>query len=456
MTLTGWGRTAWAGVTAARPERIRDVYEILGDVGDDGLIVHGAGRSYGDVALNRDGRVLLSERLDRILAFDEATGEIVCEAGVTFAELIETFLPRGFLVPVAPGTSFATVGGAVANDVHGKNHDRVGSFGDHVRWFEMALPDGQLIRVDPDTQPGLFAATVGGLGLTGVLLTVCFRMVTVPSARMEVEESRIPDLDAFLDALVAVRETADYSVGWIDALASGASLGRGILQTAFFKTDAPATFRPRRRISVPADLPGWVLNPVTVSTFNRFYFRRVPEEGRTGERAADAFLFPLDAVGRWNRIYGRRGFYQFQCVIPDDAAGDGIRKLLEIASSARAGSFLAVLKTLGGEGRGFLSFPMRGVTLALDFPARRGVRELLHRLTDITMLHGGRVYLAKDAVLTPEQFSEMYPRLDDFRAVLRDVDPDGRMRSDLSRRLYIRGAGECRATAGSSWAHPPA
>jgi decaprenylphospho-beta-D-ribofuranose 2-oxidase len=437
MTLSGWGRATTASVLACRPERVSDVRARLAETGPEALIVHAGGRSYGDAALNDGGRALLTRRLDRLLAFDPDSGELAAESGVTFETLLTVFLPRGFLVPVTPGTAFVTLGGAVANDVHGKNHDRTGSFGDHVLWLDLMLPDGAVLRVSPRERPALFAATVGGLGLTGVILAVAFRLVRVPSPAVELHERPVADLDGFLDTLQRSRATATYSVGWIDALARGRRLGRGIVETAEPAPSGIARPAPRRRV-VPCDLPRFVLNPATVGLFNEFYYRRVPAGGRSRTLSYDRFLYPLDSLLRWNRIYGRRGFYQFQCVLPDESAAVGLRALLETVAGARAASFLAVLKTLGGEGRGYLSFARRGFTLALDFPRGAGIAALLARLERLTLDHGGRVYLAKDACLTPQGFAAMYPRLREFRAVLADIDPAGRLASDLARRLRIR------------------
>lgn len=441
MTLTGWGRSSRAVVDAGRPERVGEARQLLAAVGPEGIIAHGAGRSYGDVALNDGGRVLLTRRLDRILAFDPATGELVAEPGVTFADLLRIFLPRRFLVPVTPGTAFATLGGAVANDVHGKNHDRAGSFGDHVLWLDLLLPSGEIVRVSPQERPELFAATIGGLGLTGVVLAVALRLFRVPSPAVTVQERRVGDLDEFLAVLAEQRAQATYSVGWIDALARGRRLGRGVLELAEPAPEGTTSPPPKAPRRVPVDFPGAALNPLSVRAFNEVYYRRVPAAGRQRRLPYGRFLYPLDALLDWNRIYGRRGFYQFQCVLPDAEASMGLRSLLEAVSAARGASFLAVLKTLGGEGRGYLSFPKRGYTLALDFPRRPGVEELMGRLERLTLDHGGRIYLAKDACLSASGFAAMYPKLADFRDVLREIDPQRRLVSDMARRLCIRGDG---------------
>jgi decaprenylphospho-beta-D-ribofuranose 2-oxidase len=426
-------------MAACRPERLSEARRHLLDCEPGaGLIAHGAGRAYGDSALNAEGRVMITRRLDRLLGFDAATGLLEAEPGVTFADLMAALLPRGWLAPATPGTAYATLGGAVANDVHGKNHDRVGSFGDHLAWIDLMLPSGEVARVTEAADSALFRATVGGLGLTGVAVGLGLKMMRVPSAAVRVRERRCRDLDAFLATLAEARSRAAYSVGWIDGLAAGRALGRGILEEADPEPAAALSPSRSRAIAVPLDLPGFLLNGTTVALFNEAYYRRVPEGGRERIEGYRRFLYPLDAIQGWNRLYGRAGFYQFQCVLPDAAAARGLPLMLEEISRARRASFLAVLKTLGGEGRGYLSFPMRGYTLALDFPRRPGVEELLARLERLTLDHGGRIYLAKDATLSPEGFRRMYPRLPEFQAVLDRIDPDGRFNSDMARRLNMR------------------
>lgn len=437
-TLTGWGRVLHARTLVGRPERLAELDTAPALAERGGLIARGAGRSYGDAALNAGGRTLLTTRLNRMLSFEPATGELVCEPGVTFGDLIETFAPRGFMPPASPGTAYATIGGAVANDVHGKNHDVHGSFGDHVRWVELLLANGRTVRIGPDHDPELFAATIGGLGLTGVMRRIAFHLLPGASAAVEVRERRMVDLDAYLTAFAETRGKATFSVGWVDALAKGDALGRGIFETAEFAPAPGPAATPARRAAMPVDLPGFILNPMSVRLFNAVYFARVPAAGRTRIKPLGRFLYPLDAIGDWNRIYGKRGFYQFQCVLPDAESPAGLRMLLETIAAAGRGSFLAVLKTLGGDGRGHLSFPMRGHTLALDFPRAQGAEELIGRLIRIAGERGGRVYLAKDALLGAEDFRAMYPRVGEFERVLARVDPGGRFASDLARRLKLK------------------
>jgi decaprenylphospho-beta-D-ribofuranose 2-oxidase len=437
MVLGGWGRAPLAKVAAFRPERIGELRQALVKSIDSGVVARGGGRSYGDQALNAGGAVVLTERLDRVLGFDPETGVLIAEPGLTFDALLRLFLARGWQAPVSPGTGFATLGGAIANDVHGKNHDRSGGFGDHVQWLDLMLADGSTRRVSPAEDEALFRATIGGMGLTGVITALAVKLMKVPSNAVDLVERRIDDLDGFMAALAEARATAFYSVGWIDALARGRRLGRGILETA---DPAPAGLTagaPRRR-RVPIDFPGFALNPLSVRLFNAGYFRRVPVSGRRRRETVSQFLYPLDGLLDWNRIYGRRGFHQFQCVIPDAEAARGIVRLLEAVSATGAASFLAVLKTLGGEGRGMLSFPLRGFTLALDLPRRADTPALFGRLERLTLDHGGRIYLAKDALVSADGFARMYPRLSEFRRVLEAVDPKSRFSSDMARRLLLK------------------
>jgi decaprenylphospho-beta-D-ribofuranose 2-oxidase len=435
LALAGWGRLTAPLCEASRPERMSEAEAEL--AGADGIVLHGAGRSYGDCALNGGGRALITTRLDRILAFDAETGIVQVEPGVDFRRLLDVFLPRGFMVPVTPGTSFATIGGAVANDVHGKNHEHAGSFGQYVTEMEVVLPDGARRTLTPrDTE--LFRATVGGLGLTGMITRIAFRMVKVPGARVRVREERCTDLENFLSAMARAQD-ATYSVGWIDGTAQGRALGRGILETAEH-VDSELRAPAERKRAIPIDFPGFALNPLSVTLFNEAYYRRVPAEGRVQRIHVQKFLYPLDAIHGWNRIYGKRGFVQFQCVVPYENGATALRELLTVIAAARQASFLAVLKRMGPGRAGYLSFPTPGYTLALDFPNKPGVEDLYARLVAITLAAGGRIYLGKDALLDAHSFRLMYPEFGAFSAVLAQIDPAHRMRSDMARRLRLQDA----------------
>jgi len=432
--LSGWGRIGPAEMRAARPERQSELDAALAAAGPQ-VVARGAGKTYGDAAQRADGAAVLVGRLDRLLSFDAPSGILECEAGVTFRTLVDVFAPRGFVPPVSPGTAFATVGGAIAADVHGKNHDKHGSFGDHVAWIDLLCADSETRRVSATQNAALFAATIGGMGLTGIVRRAGFRLLP-GTGHVAVETQRIDDLDMFFAAFEDARAKATFSVGWIDALASGRKLGRGVFETAEF---APAEPIPPRKnaLPIPFDFPNIALSRATIGAFNELYWRRAPESKRSAVKPLDAFFYPLDRLDNWNRLYGKRGFYQFQSVVPDDGAFAATKKMLETVAATGHASFLAVLKTLGGEGRGLLSFPMRGVTLALDIPNAPGAVELMGDLEAIARDAGGRIYLAKDALQSAETFRAGYPRLCEFEAVVRQIDPAGRFRSDLARRLEI-------------------
>lgn len=436
IPLAGWGRFPTAKAPAFRPERVSEAAACL--KADGTLLARGAGRSYGDQAINSSGSVVLTGRLDRLLALTSGdTPLLEVEAGVSLGTLQRLLIPRGFMLPVTPGTGFATVGGAIANDVHGKNHDADGSFGQHVAWIDLLRADGQVQRLTPDATPTEFWATVGGIGLTGIILAAGLRLLPVPGNAVFLKEERMPDLAAFLNGLRTARSGARFSVGWIDALASGDRIGRGILETADLSLES-LPLRADKTKRIPLNLPKACLSRPAVSLFNWGYYHRIPRRGRSGLAPIPKFLYPLDAVHDWNRLYGKPGFSQFQAVIPDAAAESGLRALLSAANKGATASFLAVLKTLGAEGQGLLSFPQPGFTLALDLPRRAETEALLARLEAITLDHGGRIYLAKDSALSAEGFARMYPRLDAFRAAVTALDPEGRFSSDQARRLGIR------------------
>lgn len=438
VELTGWGRAQRTTAWACRPEREADVLAALADLDGLPITIHGAGRSYGDVALNDGGRVLLTDRLDRVISFNERTLEVECEPGVTFNDLLSVFGGRGYLAPVSPGTAYVTVGGAVATDIHGKNHESAGSFGDHVQWVLLALPSGEVRRVSRTEYPDIFTATIGGLGLTGVMLRIAFRLVPVPSTDVIVQERRIPNLGAFFDAFEDCRHSSTYSVAWIDGISDGSKLGRGIIETAEYAPRTTTRGRVRRAVRIPFDAPPQALNRTMVGAFNALYYRRVPPKGRTRNASIGRYLYPLDSVLQWNRAYGQRGFHQFQCVVPDTSAQDALEQMFKMVHAQKVRPFLGVLKTFGSDGQGYLSFPMRGYTLALDFPHSEATVRLLHTLHEITIEYGGRVYLAKDSALTSDRFRVMYPGHRTFLDILRQVDPNARMSSALARRLELR------------------
>lgn len=439
ISLTGFGRSRAVNVPAYRPERVKDVSAILTHhtAHKKPLLVHAGGRSYGDSALPDNGAALLTTRLNRFVAFDETTGDLVAEPGITCAEVLETFLPQGWLLPVTPGTGFATLGGCVAADVHGKNHHHAGSFGAHVQWLEVALGTGETKRISPIEHPDIFNATLGGMGLTGIITAVCVRLQKVNGNGLTRTRKRMKNLDDFIHHL-SIHQAMPYSVGWVDALATGKDLGRGILELAT-PTDRPVAHTPRRVLNVPFTFPNFVLNPYSVKAFNAFYYNRVSAAPQVDTLAYDRFFYPLDAIHNWSRLYGVRGFYQFQCVLPAATGGAGLVKLLDMIAQSKQASFLAVLKTLGEQGTGLLSFPLKGYTLALDFPKTEETAVLIRRLYKTVLEQNGRVYLAKDALLDKFTFQAMYQQHAAFTAIKKQLDPQGVFTSLQAKRLGLAG-----------------
>ena len=435
--LSGWGRYPVEMCESVRPERYQDLSATAGQ-----QIARGQGRSYGDAALAK--RVILTERVNRLLAFDGATGVLRAEAGVTLAEILAVIVPQGWFLPVTPGTQWASLGGCVAADVHGKNHHHAGTFGQHVLSLELILADASRISCSATQNPALFWATVGGMGLTGIIGEVSLQLIPISSPYLQVRNYAAANLAATFALFGNPGLDDQYSVAWIDCLASGAQLGRSVLMCGHHAAhdalpaglQSPAT--PKRARSLPFDLPAAVLNPFTVKLFNAVYYRQ--QGGKTSPFFAryDAYFYPLDSIAHWNRLYGKRGFVQYQCVLPEAGAFDAVTALLQALAQSRRASFLAVLKRLGAQNSALLSFPMAGYTLALDIPLRDvGVFTLLRSLDEIVLRCGGRVYLAKDALLTPQAFRVMYPRYSEWLAIKREVDPMQRFQSSLAQRLEI-------------------
>lgn len=427
---SGWGRALIAHGEIARPERQRALDETLAE----GLApAIGMRRSYGDAALNGGGRVIDMTRLDRMLGFDPETGILTVEAGARIGEIAAAFGPRGWLPAVMPGTGFATVGGCIAQDVHGKNHHGAGSFGQHVVSVTLIGRDGVRIEADPSATPDLFRATMGGLGQTGVIASARLRLMPAKGDVMMVTERRVRDWDSFLALFETSRAT--YVVGWIDATATGAGLGRGILEEG----ETAAGLMPRKRGArkVPMDAPSFALSRPVVRAFNAAYWRKVPASGRTLVRPIADFFFPLDKIHDWNRLYGKRGFHQFQCVVPLSSA-DALRAMLETIAHSGLASPLAVLKRMGPGRAGYLSFPMEGYTLAVDFPNRPEARDLIRRLEDAAVAAGGRLYFAKDSLGRGAGVRSMYPDLGLWQGQAARMDPESRLATDLVRRLELR------------------
>lgn len=393
------------------------------------VLPHGLGRSYGDSCLNDGGSLLLTRGLSRFLDFDEESGVLTCEAGVSLGEILSLVLPRGWFLPVTPGTRFVTVGGAIANDVHGKNHVRDGSFGRFVEAFELVRSDGSRLVCSSEENAELFAATIGGLGLTGLVTWARIRLRKIAGPGIDQESVRLRNLEDFFRVDAESESDWTYTVAWIDCLAKGRRLGRGIYYRGNHEGEGGAVgagpderraTRTGTLFHVPFDAPSFLLNSWSIRAFNALYYRKQLRAVQRGRVHWAPFFYPLDAVGNWNRIYGKRGLLQWQCVVPDEERH--VVDLLEEISRAREGSFLVVLKRFGSlPSPGLLSFPRPGLTLALDFP-NRGARtfDLLDRLDRLVLDAGGALYPAKDARMSPELFRASFPAWQDFA---RHVDP---------------------------------
>lgn len=434
MTVESWGRVFQFDCSVDYPTRCGDLS--FGLATERGTVLHGQGRSYGDVALNDGGRVLCTRHLDRFLYADWDRGIIRAEAGLSLAKLMQVCVPQGWFLPVTPGSKFVSLGGAVANDVHGKNHHKVGSFGAFINAIGLRRSDTGFQVLSRAENPALFELTISGLGLTGIIEWVELRLLRIVSPMMEVENIPFDNLDGFFD-LSAGSNDWPYTVSWIDCFAKGASFGRGVFTRGRHATAArgllPHTKEPKLRW--PGKTPGWLVNKHSIKVFNAVYYRR-PGARFCGEQHYDAFFFPLDGISGWNKLYGARGFFQHQSIIPPDAARAGVAEQLRAIEHAGQGSFLAVLKTYGAEqSPGRLAFGRTGVSLALDF-ANRGATtlKLLRRLDDIALAHGGRMYPAKDGHMLPKSYQASYP---DWHMLEAARDPA--LMSSFWRRVTERG-----------------
>lgn len=440
MILAGWGRYPRLDCRVHRP---RDVAALRTIAGEGSLIARGNGRAYGDSALNPLGTVDM-RGFNRILAFDSETGQVVAETGVMLAELIDVFLPRGWFPSVTPGTKLVTLGGAIAADVHGKNHHKHGAFSTYVDWLDIFCPDGEVRRASRTENPDVFAWTLGGMGLTGVILRAAVRLTPVETGWLRQRLLPAPNLRSAIE-IFEREQDATYSVAWIDCLVGGRALGRSLVMLGEHATldelgpsQRADRFAARRRSrkTVPFDFPRFALNGWTVRAFNALYYLNGQRQAGESLIDFDSYFYPLDAILEWNRIYGRSGFTQFQCVIPLEHAAAGIEALLRKIGRSGQGSFLAVLKRMGRQESRF-SFPMEGYTLALDFPIRATTRQLFKDLERIAVDHGGRFYLAKDSFLDAGILRAADPRSNDFVRMRRETGAAAAFSSAQSERLEL-------------------
>jgi decaprenylphospho-beta-D-ribofuranose 2-oxidase len=439
MKLSGWGRFP---VVDCKLINAREELDVIRAVKENAsLIARGNGSSYGDAALNP--RATLSMlKMNRFLNFDPQTGVLECEAGVLLSDILSVFVPRGWFPPVTPGTKFVTVGGMIAADVHGKNHHKEGSFGCFVQSLRLVMADGSISTCSREENSDVFHATIGGTGLTGVIASATFRLRNIETAYIRKTVRRLPNLDGMLQVFDEAQD-APYSVAWIDCLSQGTEMGRGVLFTGrHLRRDElpkdlrsnPLTIRPRRTLPVPFAPPISLLSRWLVAEFNKFYYRRQ----KPGDRVVDydRFFYPLDALAHWNRIYGRRGFIQFQCVVPKARGAAALKAILEKVAVSGQGSFLAVLKLLGASSR-YLSFPMEGYTLALDFPVSERTLALQAELDRLVSDAGGRLYFAKDARASSAAAQSGYVELAAFSSLRDSIGAKSRFTSLLSERAGL-------------------
>lgn len=432
--LSGWGRVFGPG---------REVCsEDLEALTRGATLTRGLARSYGDSSLPHpaDGVVASSRLADRILSFDESTGVLRAESGFSLLQLNRTFWKRGFAAPVAPGTQFITLGGMVSADVHGKDHHVTGGFGAHASEIRMCLASGDIVTASRTENADLFKATIGGMGLLGHILDVTFKMPRIPSAWVAIETEKMPDLDSYLAGLKEAAKRFPFTMGWIDTLGATGALGRGILMRG--RWAEPHEGRPfvpesLRRPGLPFVFPEFAVSRLTVSAFNSFYYGIHPSTMRRRVEHPETFFYPLDAVRHWNRVYGRRGFTQYQCVIPDSAGPEGVKSFVGLLRKTGGSSMVSVIKDCGDEGEGLLSFPTRGTTVAADFPARDHVQSIVDILNAHLIELGGRIYLTKDRYTRAADYRRMDKRIDAFLAVKKKYDPMGRLRSAQSARLEL-------------------
>ena len=443
--LSGWGGTAPTLARLSTPLTDDDAQQLLASAPARGLVARGLGRAYGDAAQNAGGLVLDATALSGIIDADLEHGVVTARAGTSLQELMQWLVPRGWF-PVTPGTRFVTVGGAIASDIHGKGHHVDGTFGNKVRSLRILTGRGEVLTVSRESTPEIFWATVGGMGLTGVILDATFDLIPVETRFIHVDEKRCPDLDSMLANMEESDDAYHYSVAWIDCSARGKHLGRGILGQGDHarledlpkaKRQLAHTFNPRPLAFAPPVMPSGLVNAWTVRAFNELWYRKTRVSHRGSIQDLGLFFHPLDLVDEWKSVYGRRGFVQYQFVVPFGREV-ALRHVVETLSNENLPSFLAVLKRFGAANPGMLSFPMPGWTLAVDIPVgKAALPKIFDRIDDVVLEAGGRVYLAKDARTRPETLGRMYPRLDEWKAVRDGLDPDHHVTSDLARRLGL-------------------
>ncbi len=443
--LSGWGGTAPTSANVYHPNSNEQIRDRLLTASSRGVIARGLGRSYGDPAQNAGGDVLELTGFNTIHDIDLKYGRVRVDAGISLGQLMSIVVPLGYFVPVTPGTRHVTVGGAIACDIHGKNHHKDGSFAEHIESFSLLTSTGKQLQVTRDQHADIFWATAGGMGLTGIILDATIQLLPIETSFILVDTEQARDLDDVLDRMHASDDDFQYSVAWVDTLASGASLGRSVLYRGNHasideiedKTADLLAFNSRKAPAIPNIAPSGLIRTSTARMFNELWYRKAASQNTAKPVQLASFFHQLDMVNNVNRVYGSKGFLQYQFVVPINEEPT-LRRIVETLSAHRLPSFLTVLKKMGAN-PGLISFPMEGWTLAVDLPATLpGLAGILDQFDELIAQAGGRVYLAKDSRLRPEMLPAMYPQLDHWRNIASSLDPAGIMQSDLNRRLKLR------------------
>ena len=412
MNLSGWGQYPSIDAEVSIPLVDRDITSAIADTaGHDALIARGLGRSYGDSALAKF--VISTDSMDHFVSFDETSGELRCQAGVSLDQILAVFVPKGWFLPVTPGTKFVTVGGAIASDVHGKNHHIDGTFTEHVSLIRIATVAEGVVDCSRSEHTELFHATCGGMGLTGVILEAVIRLRPIKSSMIEERTVKAANIDETV-AIFDDNQEVTYSVAWIDCVATGRNLGRSLVMMGEHADHGGLSVHREGKLAIPFNMPGFLLNRYSVHGFNMLYYNRVGNPVTTRTVHYDGFFYPLDGIHQWNRMYGKNGFTQYQFVLPKEAGLDGMKLILKRIADSGMGSFLSVLKVFGPANANYLSFPMGGYTLALDFKIVTGLFAFLDELDRILADYGGRIYLTKDVRMSRETFQRGYPQADEF------------------------------------------
>jgi len=433
MKICGWGRYQPVDAKVCLPQTQSECAQIIQD--SDSLIARGLGRSYGDSANN--STVVQSTYLDHFIGFDAVAGILTCEAGASLHEILQLVVPKGWFLAVTPGSSFVTVGGAIASDVHGKNHHINGTFSEYILSFELMLGTGEIVKVSRANLPDLFKATCGGMGLTGIILAVTMQLIPIQSSQIIQTTIKANCLEEVC-AQFEKNQTSTYSVAWIDCLASGKQLGRSLLMLGEHAQNGALELAKPKVFNLPFEMPQGLLNHYSIKTFNALYYHKALADKKMSTIPFEPYFYPLDAIGSWNRLYGRAGFVQYQFALPKAVGVEGLKQILGVIVDSGKGSFLAVLKAFGRANENYLSFPIEGYTLALDFKMSPTTIQLINKLDKMVVAMAGKIYLTKDALMSEATFKATYPQWEEFERVRARFGAIGKFASKQSKRLGLQ------------------